>query len=76
MVLGKIECPHFPVAKTYTEFVRNRLKSLINDNSLNTKLSCIDSLDWLETLMHDYVCEKNGWPDISSPAYGKGYALA
>ena len=24
--------------------------------------------------MHEHVCLKNGWPDISAPAYGKGYA--
>ena len=70
--IGKIECPHFPVAKSYNEFVAN-LKALINDKS-EYKTVVIDSLDWLETLMQEYVCEKNGWPDISAPAYGKGYA--
>ena len=70
--IGVIKCDHFPVAKTYTEYV-GRLESLINEKS-EFKTVCIDSLDWLETLMHDYVCQKNGWPDISSPAYGKGYA--
>ena len=70
--IGKIECPHFPVAKTYTELEGN-LKSLIQEDS-EFKTVIVDSLDWLETLMHDYVCEKNGQPDISSPAYGKGYS--
>ena len=70
--IGKIECPHFPVASTYTEFEDN-LRALINDDS-EYKTVVIDSLDWLETLMHEHVCLKNGWPDISAPAYGKGYA--
>ena len=30
--IGKIECPHFPVAKTYTELEGN-LKSLIEEDS-------------------------------------------
>jgi hypothetical protein len=71
--IGKIECAHFPVAKTYSEFEDN-LKALIAEKS-EYKTVCIDSLDWLETLMHEHVCIKNGWPDISSPAYGKGYAV-
>ena len=72
--IGKIECPHFPVASTYTEFEDN-LKALINDDSEFFTV-VIDSLDWLETLIHEHVCEKNGWPDISSPSYGKGYMVA
>ena len=71
--IGKIECTHFPVAKTYNEFEDN-LKALIDEKS-EYKTVCIDSLDWLETLMHEHVCAKNSWPDISSPAYGKGYAV-
>ena len=39
------------------------------------KVVAIDSLDWLETLLWDHVCQKNGWADISSPAYGKGYTI-
>ena len=72
--IGKIDCPHFPVAKSYTEFVDN-LKALINEKT-EYKTVCIDSLDWLETLIHEHVCQQNGWPEISSPSYGKGYMVA
>lgn len=72
--IGKIKCPHFPVADSYTQFQDN-LKTLINDDS-DFKTVVIDSLDWLETLIHEHVCEKNGWPDISSPSFGKGYMVA
>ena len=44
--IGKIECPHFPVAKTYTELEGN-LKSLIQEDS-EFKTVIVDSLDWLE----------------------------
>lgn len=72
--IGKIECPHFPMAKSYVEF-ENNLKSLIEEKS-EFKTVVIDSLDWLETLLQEHVCQENGWSEISSPAYGKGYAVA
>jgi hypothetical protein len=36
----------------------------------------LDSLDWLEPLLHAHVCKSNGWPNIESPGYGKGYIAA
>ena len=72
--IGKIECDHFPVAKTYEEFMGN-LDSLLTEPH-EFKVCAIDSLDWLETLLWDHVCQKNGFADISSPAYGKGYTMA
>ncbi len=51
--IGKIECPHFHVAKSYHEFVGN-LKALIDDDS-EFKTVVVDSLDWLETLIHEHI---------------------
>jgi hypothetical protein len=36
----------------------------------------IDSLDWLEPLLHKHVCEANKWANIEQPGYGKGYIAA
>lgn len=36
----------------------------------------IDSLDWLEPLVWDYVCRKNKKEDIEAFGYGKGYVAA
>lgn len=36
----------------------------------------VDSTDWLEPLIWDHVCKKNGWASIESPGYGKGYVEA
>ena len=69
-VIGKINCAHLDVAKTYEDFIAKLTYCAEKDY----KTIVIDSLDWLETLIQEYVCEKNGWPDISSPAYGKGFA--
>ena len=36
----------------------------------------LDSLDWLEPLLHAHVCAANKWANIESPGYGKGYIAA
>ena len=36
----------------------------------------VDSLDWLEPLLHQHVCHANGWQSIEQPGYGKGYIAA
>jgi len=36
----------------------------------------VDSTDWLEPLIWDYVCRRNGWKSIEDPGYGKGYIEA
>ena len=68
--IGKIECPHTGVAKTYGEF-EEYLLALLNDPH-EFKTVVVDSLDWLERLINDHVCKENGWADISAPSFGKG----
>lgn len=36
----------------------------------------LDSLDWCEPLVNDYVCRKNSWASIEAPGYGKGHVAA
>jgi hypothetical protein len=36
----------------------------------------IDSVDWLEPMLHQHVCSANNWNNIESPGYGKGYIAA
>ncbi len=36
----------------------------------------MDSLDWLEPLVQQHVCQQNKWKDIESPGYGRGYIAA
>lgn len=40
------------------------------------KTVVIDSLDWLEKLVHQKVCKENGWAQIGDGSYGAGYKLA
>ena len=36
----------------------------------------LDSLDWLEPLLHEHVCNQHNWKSIEQPGYGKGYTEA
>lgn len=36
----------------------------------------IDSVDWLEPVVWEYVCKKHDWENIESPGYGKGHVAA
>jgi hypothetical protein len=37
------------------------------------KTLVIDTFDWLEPIIARAVCDRNGWADLESPGYGKGY---
>ncbi len=70
--IGKIESDHFPVAKSWDEFMKN-LESL-RDEEHSYKCVGIDSLDWLEPLVWQKACDDNGWKSIDSVGFGKGYS--
>lgn len=36
----------------------------------------VDTVDWIEPLIWQDVCQRNGWRSIEDPGYGKGYAVA
>ncbi len=40
------------------------------------KTLVVDTVDWLEPLIHREVCTRNDWTNIESPGYGKGYNVA
>jgi len=40
------------------------------------KTLAIDTIDWLEPLMVDYVCKRDKKKDIEDYGYGKGYTIA
>jgi hypothetical protein len=66
-----IDSQAFPIA-TKLEDVYQAIGTLLND-SHDFQTVYIDSLDWLEPLVHAAVCERNGWKTIEQPGYGKGY---
>lgn len=61
-----------PYPKTWEEV----LSALGFIGTLKNETVAVDSLDWLEPLVWDYVCRKAKKPDIESFGYGKGYVAA
>lgn len=72
--LGKLEVDCFPTPLKY-EDARNALDALVNEDHQYRSV-IVDSLDWLEPLIWKHTCEKNSWPSIEHPGYGRGYVEA
>jgi len=67
------DIPHFPLAKDYDTFY-GYLKSLVDEKELPYSSLILDSLDWLEPLIHQKTCETHKQPSIESFGYGRGYS--
>lgn len=63
----------FPLAETYADALA-ALDTLALE-AHDFRWLALDSIDWLEGLISDYVCIKNGWAAITDPDFGKGYGL-
>lgn len=72
--LGTLKVPAFPLAKSFQD-VLDALASLATE-AHEFKTLAVDSLDWLEPLIWQHVCQANGWKSIEDPGYGKGYVEA
>jgi len=72
--LGDIECESFPLAKSLGD-VMAALESLYSTDH-GYKTVVIDSLDWLERLIWNEVCEDEQVESIEKIGYAKGYAFA
>lgn len=72
--MSGIDAQAFPLAQSLDD-VYSAIGTLLNDpHDFGTVF--LDSLDWTEPLVHAHVCKANGWKDIESPGYGKGYVAA
>jgi len=55
--------------------VLETVKALIlEDNKYKTIV--IDTLDWLETMLFNFICQRDGKKDIESYGFGKGFTIA
>jgi hypothetical protein len=72
--LGAIDCHKFPVA-TSLEQVLEAISALYTE-SHDYQTVVIDSLDWLERLVWESVCELRQVSNIEDIGYGKGYLFA
>jgi AAA domain len=72
--LTGIDASAFPLA-TSLDDVYSAIGTLLNDDH-SFESVFLDSLDWCEPLIHAHVCKANGWKDIETPGFGKGYVAA
>lgn len=69
-----IKSPKTPLLKTFKE-VLDALGYLATQEH-NFETVAVDSLDWLENLIHKQICEENNVKNIEKIGYGKGYVMA
>lgn len=69
-----VDAAAFPLATSLAE-VYEAIQTLLTDEH-DYQTVFVDSLDWLEPLVHDHVCAANKWATIEAPGYGKGYVAA
>lgn len=72
--LQGLEVESFPHLKTFEEVTEALDALAAGGHSYGTAV--LDSADWLERLTQAEACRRNGWPDIESPGFGKGYLEA
>jgi hypothetical protein len=74
--LDEIDCHKFPLASTFGEVI-TALKTLASEPH-DFQTVCIDSLDWLERLIWDRVCQDFGVKSIEKAdgGYARGYMHA
>ncbi len=74
--LDEINCDRFPLATTFDDVVA-ALKTLVNEKH-DYESVVIDSLDWLERLVWDKLCQQYGVESIEKVdgGYARGYMHA
>ena len=72
--MSGIDAQAFPLCTSLDDVYAAIQTLLTEDHSFNTVF--LDSLDWTEPLVHQYVCKQNKWENIEQPGYGKGYVAA
>jgi hypothetical protein len=72
--LGTLDVPHFPLARTFDEVMQALAALYTEEHGFRTLV--VDSVDWLEPLIHARVCKDQGWSSIEDAGYGKGYVAA
>jgi len=72
----RLDVARLPAPNTYDD-VLVQLKELTNDTH-NYRTLVVDSVDWLEPLIWEYICKKEGVSSLEKVGggYGKGYTEA
>jgi len=72
--LGNLDATAFPLATSFQD-VLDAVTSLYAEEH-EFKTCVVDSLDWLEPLIWQHVCQTHGKESIEAFGYGKGYVEA
>ena len=72
--LGKLSVPHFPLAQSFEDVTSALTELITQEHDFNSVV--VDSVDWLENLVHRHTCMKHNQASIESFGYGKGYVEA
>lgn len=71
---GPNKVPALKKPETFKQLVGQLDKLLAEEHEFRTLV--IDSLDWIEPLLWDQLCDDNHWKNIEDPGYGKGFTIA
>lgn len=71
---GRLKVSSFPLARRF-EDVTDSLACLATEDH-NYQTIVLDTVDWLETLIHEKLCRDQGKDGIEDFGYGKGYVKA
>lgn len=69
-----VDAQAFPLCRSLQD-VYDAIGVLYNEQH-DFRYVFLDSLDWLEPMLHAHVAAANGWKDIEAAGYGKGYIAA
>lgn len=71
--LNQIDCTRFPLAEDYDTFNRYLDQAVYQDHDYKTII--IDSVDWLEKIIHQKLCNDSGVAtiELACGGFGKGY---
>jgi hypothetical protein len=72
--LSEIDAKAFPEVNTFEDVLA--AIDVLTNSEHTYKTLALDTIDWIEPLIWDYLCRKNGWGTIEDPGYGKGYVAA
>lgn len=72
--LAEINCDRFPLTQAFDEAIQALAELYTGEHEYRTVV--VDSLDWLERLIHADVCRQKGVSNIEDIGYSKGYAFA
>ncbi len=71
---SEVDCPTFGLLRSFGEVTEAITALHVEEHDFQTVV--LDSLDWLEPMVWGETARINGWKDIETPGFGKGFMAA